>query len=84
MAHNMWRKLEADVGRKEELIIAWNGPEIPHSDPLIKDTIDRMHGAGNWHSTQASFQKNKNLKFYRMSKSVDREQNKPSYYFDKY
>jgi hypothetical protein len=34
---------------EEELTISWNGPEIQHSDSLIKETIDQMHGAGQWH-----------------------------------
>ena len=59
----------------EELIIAWNGPNIPHCDKLVKDTIDTMYGVGQWHFQRVSTASK--LKFY-VSKAVDSLQNNHS------
>ena len=53
----------------QEVIVAWNGPNIPHCDNLVKDTIDHMHGAGRWHFQRTSL--SNRLKFYKMSEAVD-------------
>ena len=39
---------------EEEIIIAWNGPPIQHSDHLITETINHMHGVGEWHFCRES------------------------------
>jgi hypothetical protein len=64
---------------EEEVCIDWNGPEIQHCDELVKETIDRMHGAGKWHFVRKSHQSK--LKFYRVSEAVDNLQSQPSSYF---
>ena len=64
---------------EEELIISWNGPEIPHCDEVVKETIDRMHGAGKWHFYRSS--NHGHLKFHKVSKSVDALQQKHSSFY---
>ena len=64
---------------EDEVIISWNGPKIQHADKLIKETIDSMHGAGQWHFVRTSTAAR--LKFYRVSEAVDRLQNIDSTYF---
>ena len=39
---------------EEEVIVAWNGPDIPHCDNIVKDTINTMHGVGQWHFVRKS------------------------------
>ena len=55
-------------------IIAWNGPNIPHCNKLVKDTIDTMYGVGQWHFQRVSTASK--LKFYNVPDAVDSLQNK--------
>ena len=64
---------------EEEVRITWNGLEIQHADPLIKETIDRMHGPGKWHFTRGS--RPSNWKFFKVSEAVDNLQSKPTKFF---
>ena len=61
---------------EDEVIIAWNGPKIQHADKLIKETIDKMYGPGNWHFIRASAAAR--LKFHPVSAAVDSLQNADS------
>ena len=54
---------------EDEVVVAWNGPPIPHADRLIKATIDRIQGIGAWHFHRIS--ETSRLKFYRVSEAVD-------------
>ena len=58
-----------------ELSVAWNGPEIPHCDDIVKETLDHLHGANQWHFVRTS--DGTRLKFYRVSEAIDRLQNEP-------
>ena len=58
---------------EDEVIVAWNGPQIQHADNVIKETIDLMQGAGKWHFIRSS--KGVRLKFYHVSEAVDALQN---------
>ena len=53
---------------EDEVVVAWNGPPIPHADRLIKATIDRIQGIGAWHFHRIS--ETSRLKFYRVSEAV--------------
>jgi hypothetical protein len=53
----------------QEVIIAWNGPSIPQCDRIMKDTIDRMHGAGKWHFVRTA--RPSKLRFSKVSEAVD-------------
>ena len=65
---------------EEELIIAWNGPAIPHCGKLVKKTLYPIHGAGEWHFYRGSSHDGK-LKFHKVSKTVDNLQQKHSSFF---
>ena len=47
--HNPEKRNITITHLEDEMTVAWNGPSIPHSDGLIKEAIDCMHGAGHWH-----------------------------------
>ena len=53
----------------QEVVVAWNGPDIPHCDNIVKDTIDHMHGVGRWHF-QRTCSSNR-LKFFKVPEAVD-------------
>ena len=54
---------------EEEIIVAWNGPNIPHCDGIVKATIYNMHGAVEWHFHRKSSARR--LKFVKISEAVD-------------
>ena len=60
---------------------AWNGPSISYSDSLIKEAIDNMHGAGQWHFFCESSARY--LKLYKVSEAVDSLLNKNQNSFSK-
>jgi len=65
------------------VIIAWNGPHIQYADKFISETIDLMHGAGNWHFVRSSAATR--LKVYHVSQAVDSLQYaKSSFFLDSY
>ena len=59
--------------------IPWNVPSIPHSDGLIKEAIDCMHGAGHWHFYRESSARRP--KFFKVSEAVDSLLNIKSKFF---
>jgi hypothetical protein len=62
-----------------EVSIAWNGPKVAHADELIKETLTRMYGPGQWHFFRSS--EGNRLKFFKVSKAVDKLQNQPASVF---
>ena len=63
----------------QEIIIAWNCPNIPHCDNIVKDTIDHMPGIGRWHFQRIS--SSNRLKFFKVSEAVDSLSNIKSHFF---
>ena len=58
----------------------WNGPKVQHSDEIVKETLDRMHGSGTWHFTQDCSRRDL-IKTYNVSKAVDSIQRQHSSFY---
>ena len=77
--HNPEKRNITITHLEDEMTVAWNGSSIPHSDRLIKEAVDSMHGAGHWHFYRESSARR--LKFFKVSEAVDSLLNIKSKFF---